>query len=156
MPLGRNAVVSHCIIHQKNLFTKVSRDLKPGRWNFQILIPKNNAACVQKLRDEFTRRFPGFRRDEIKVRLLILLIWQWTTVLTIAKWNLFNCKLTWTPKGDILKIVWWSLTKSMFVETFPIGHVMQEKLSPTLVAPTAVSNSLKNESHQNQMSKSAD
>ena len=29
----------------------------------------NYAASVQKLRDEFTRRLPDFRRDEIEVKL---------------------------------------------------------------------------------------
>ena len=31
----------------------------------------NNAASVQKLRNEFTIRFPEFRRDEIKVKLFV-------------------------------------------------------------------------------------
>ena len=36
---------------------------------------------------------------------------------------------------------------------FPNSPVMQEKGSPSMVAPTAVSNSLLNEAHQIQMSK---
>ena len=37
---------------------------------FPDLKSTNYAASVQKLRDEFTSRFPEFRRDEIKVKLL--------------------------------------------------------------------------------------
>ena len=34
------------------------------------------------------------------------------------KINSLNWMLTWTPRGDILKIVWWTFTSSMFVEVF--------------------------------------
>ena len=47
--------------------------------------------------------------------------------------------LTWTPRGVILKIAWWTFTNSMFADGFPICLVMQEKLSPSFVDPTAVS-----------------
>ena len=50
----------------------------------------------------------------------------------------------------------WIFANSMFVESIPICPVKQERSSPSLVAPIAVSNSLKNEAHQNRMSKSAD
>ena len=36
---------------------------------FHYLDSTNNAASVRKLRNEFTSRFPEFRRDEIKAKL---------------------------------------------------------------------------------------
>ena len=41
---------------------QAARGLQPGP-------PSNWCSCVQKLRDEFTSRFPEFRRHEIKVNL---------------------------------------------------------------------------------------
>jgi len=38
--------------------------------------------------------------------LLNPLIWEWKTVLMISKWNSFNCRLIWKPRGHILKTVW--------------------------------------------------
>ena len=121
--------------------------------NFMCLVAKkikfpdldstNYAASVQKLQDEFTRRFPDFRRDGIKDKLF-----AHPFDLTVED-SPDECQMELIElQADIDTKIGYSENSlvdfyktSMFVEGFPICHVMQEKLSPSLAAPTAVSNS---------------
>ena len=117
--------------------------LAARKMKFPELDSTNYAASVQKLRDEFTSRFQEFRQDDIKVKLF-------AHPFDLAVENspdncqmeLIELQADMDTKRDILKIVWWTYTNSMFVELFQIYLIMQEKLSPSLVAPTAVSHSL--------------
>ena len=107
---------------------------------FSDLDSTNYAAENQKLRDEFTSRYPEFKRDEIKVKLF-------ANPFDLAvddspdncQMKLIESQAEMDTKRHILKIVWWAFTKLMLVESFSICTVMEEKLSPSLVAHIAVS-----------------
>ena len=81
----------------------------------------NNAVSAQKLCDEFTSRFPEFRRDEIKVKLF-----AYPFDLAVDD-SLDDCQmelieLTLTPRGDILKIVWWTFANSVCGKFTNLSH----------------------------------
>ena len=117
----------------------------------------NYAASANKQRVKLASRLPEFWQDEIKVKLLAhpfdLAVkdspddYQMKLIELQAEMD--------TKRGYCEKIVWWTSTNSMFVERFPICPAM-EKMIPSLLAPTAVNNSFKNDSHQGQLSTSAD
>ena len=118
--------------------------MQPGRWNLQIFASTNYAASVQKQREEFTSRFPEFRRNKDKVKLL-----AHPFDLPVedspddCQMELIELQAGMNIKGDILEIDWWTVTNTTFAESHNIFPKMLEKLSPSLAEPTAVSNSIK-------------
>ena len=88
----------------------------------------NYAASAQKLRDEFTSRFPEFRRDAIKVKLF-----AHPFDLAVedspddCQLELIQLQTDMDTNRCFLKIVWWNFASSMFAESFQIFSVMHEK-----------------------------
>ena len=120
---------------------------------FHDLHSTNYAACIQKLCNELTSIFPEFRRDEIEVNLFA---------------HQFDLAVEGSPDDCQMELI--DLQADMdtkrgysgnrlvdfyklSVKTIPICPIIQEKLSPSLVAPTSLSNSFQNEAYQNQLSK---
>ena len=87
----------------------------------------NHAANVQKLHNELTTRFPEFRRDEIKVKVLAYPFYMAVEDSTDdCQMELIELQ-TERNQLDILKIAWWPFTNSVCVESFPIRILMIEK-----------------------------
>ena len=57
--------------HSRTATLTIFTCLTTRKMVFPVVDSTNYAACAQTLRDEFTSRFPEFRRDEIKAKLFV-------------------------------------------------------------------------------------
>ena len=127
-----------------------------GKWNFLIFISLSMQQVIKSDVMSWSR-IPEIRRYEIKVKLFVH---PFDLAVEVSP---DDCQMELIePQADMDTKMGYSnnsyeeITNSILVECFQNCPIMQEKLSPSLVAPAAVSNSFNRRSSQNQMSKSAD
>ena len=123
--------------------------LAVGKMEFPDLDSTKYSESVQKLCDEFTSIMPEFRQDENKAKLS-----AHPFDLAVedspddCQMELIDLQAYIDTRGDIQKILWWTFTNSMFVESFPIYNLQNlsrhaRKMISLFGSTTAVSNSFK-------------